>query len=149
MPRRRALPACLHNFLGAYTSRYSEFDGYWLFGFVVDKFDLLEFDLLAQVRPAGSAEMIAAFDLARKSFHQQLDRARFDPSIVRQAKLTITRSLASVEQCVNGSLRAGRHLKFEIQVVRDDGKSHSRATKVFVAPHNPTLEFQSGRTIRS
>ncbi len=33
--RRRIIKAVLDNFLGTYTSRYSDFHGYWLFGFLV------------------------------------------------------------------------------------------------------------------
>jgi len=29
------MTAVLKNFLGTYTSRYSDFQGYWLFGFLV------------------------------------------------------------------------------------------------------------------
>ena len=35
MPRRRTIKGVLDNFLGTYTSRYSDYDGYWLFGMVV------------------------------------------------------------------------------------------------------------------
>ena len=36
MPTRRVIKSVLHNFLGTYTSRYSDYNGYWLFGFMVE-----------------------------------------------------------------------------------------------------------------
>lgn len=51
MARRRVIKSVLHNFLGTYISRYSDFRGYWLFGFLVsNRFDFeSEFDLLRSV----------------------------------------------------------------------------------------------------
>lgn len=47
MPTQRAIRGVLGNFLGTYTSRYSEHDGYWLFGLVVAELGELEVNLLA------------------------------------------------------------------------------------------------------
>ncbi len=34
MATRRAINGVLGNFLGTYVSRYSDYDSYWLFGFI-------------------------------------------------------------------------------------------------------------------
>ena len=41
MATRRVIKSVLSNFLGTYVSRYSEYDGYLLFGFLVADFDEL------------------------------------------------------------------------------------------------------------
>ena len=43
---RRIIKGVLHNFIGTYTSRYSDYDGYWLFGMVVRDVAELRIDLL-------------------------------------------------------------------------------------------------------
>ena len=49
MTSRRVIPGVLHNFLGTFTSRYSDFNGYWIFGFLVEKMDSVRIDLLAEL----------------------------------------------------------------------------------------------------
>jgi hypothetical protein len=46
MASTRALRGVVGNLLAAYVSRYSSYQGYWVFGFLVQELDLLEFDLL-------------------------------------------------------------------------------------------------------
>jgi hypothetical protein len=61
MARRRDLKGVLRNFLDTHVSRYSDFDGYWLFGLLMhDVGDLLEIDLVSnrrhyQLRPVVRA----------------------------------------------------------------------------------------------
>jgi hypothetical protein len=45
MASLRAIKCALHNFLGTYSSRYSEYSGYWLFGFLVNDLTRIDFDL--------------------------------------------------------------------------------------------------------
>jgi hypothetical protein len=47
MPGRRSITGVLCGFLGTYTSRYSDFDGYWIFGFLVAQVVDVKFDLWA------------------------------------------------------------------------------------------------------
>jgi hypothetical protein len=54
MTSRRVILGVLHNFLGTFTSRYSDFDGYWVFGFLVESMDAVRIDLLADVESANS-----------------------------------------------------------------------------------------------
>jgi hypothetical protein len=48
MKPRRIIKGVLHNFLGTYTSRYSDYDGYWLFGMLVRDVEELSIDLLPE-----------------------------------------------------------------------------------------------------
>src|SRR2546423_1796918 len=75
MPRRGTVRALLHNFLGTYTSRYSEFEGYWLFGFIVAKLTKLEWNLLAPGNATGDKVIEAAQRLAVERFSDQATRA--------------------------------------------------------------------------
>jgi hypothetical protein len=60
MPSSRTLRAVLHNTLGTYLSRYSDYDGYWLFGFLVPRLIELKFDLLRRSQHADLIEARAA-----------------------------------------------------------------------------------------
>ncbi|MCE9583307.1 MAG: hypothetical protein K8T20_12535, partial [Planctomycetes bacterium] len=69
MARRRTIEGVLYNFLGTYTSRYSDFDGYWLFGFIVESTSQLTLDLMAAPTATSSAApMVAAAQLAAAKF---------------------------------------------------------------------------------
>ena len=48
MASRRVIKGVLGNFLGTYVSRYSDYDGYWLFGFLVGDLGELRINLLGQ-----------------------------------------------------------------------------------------------------
>ena len=47
MTTRKAIKSVLDNFLGTYISRYSDYDGYWLFGFLVKESPHLKINLLS------------------------------------------------------------------------------------------------------
>ena len=55
MTSRRVIPGVLHNFLGTFTSRYSDFDGYWVFGFLIESMDRVRIDLLSE---AAKSEVV-------------------------------------------------------------------------------------------
>ena len=76
------LKSVIHGFLGTYVSRYSDFDGYLLFGFVVDSLGLVEIDLTesesaSPVRTPHS-ELIR---LARQKFKEQLSKVGLPTSV--------------------------------------------------------------------
>ena len=47
MVSERAMKSVLHNFLETYTSRYSDYDGFWVFGFIVETMLPANIDLMA------------------------------------------------------------------------------------------------------
>ena len=92
MAKRKVIKSVLRNFLGTYTSRYSDYRGYWLFGFLVGEQVQLEFDLLGRgdgdvTRPLEFAEQRAA-----TNFEDQLRKAAIDRTQVQEARLKISRS---------------------------------------------------------
>jgi len=92
MASRRVIKAVLGNFLGTYISRYSDFDGYWLFGFLVESPDDIRVDVLQEnhVTCSGSPSDLAT-TLAVAKFDDQRPKAGLAPSQVRSAWLTIRR----------------------------------------------------------
>jgi hypothetical protein len=148
MATRRVIKGVLENFLGTYVSRYSDYDGYLLFGFLVD--DLgdrgeLKVNLLVQgVRDPDTPTGIAALSAAAK-FEDQRQKAGLAPSQVRDAWLTIQRLPGLVSGAVNGHSCSGFNLSFSAGATMDDGKRYERKRVVFVAPHNAAVELRSAR----
>jgi len=73
MPTRNALRGVLAGFLGTFTSRYSDFDGYWLLGFLVKEREIV-IDLLADPSD-DSSPVSAARHLAAVKFGEQLQKS--------------------------------------------------------------------------
>ena len=88
MPTRRVLKAVLHNFLGAYVSRNSNYSGYWLFGFLISDLDRAEFDLLAAEANASGTPISTARELAASTFADGNGTRRPGPT-TRQGCLTV------------------------------------------------------------
>ncbi len=145
MATRRIIRGVLGNFLGTYTSRYSDYDGYWLFGFLVGHLGELRIDLLAPTVSQPDSPCGVAIRSAAAKFEDQLRKAGLGRSQVREAWLTIRKLAASFEGSVNGHPCRGHNLGFSVWVVTDGGKRYEREQVVFVAPHNPEMEWRSGR----
>ena len=147
MPTRRRLRGVLAGFLGTFTSRYSDYGGYWLFGFLVGGPAVLTFDLIGPPPPprSGSSEGIA-HHLARKKFAEQLRKSGLPPASIRSAVLTIERPSATVtEGGGSGGPRRGFNLHLRVTLVADTGQTFARDQIVFAAPHDPQRELRSGR----
>ncbi len=72
MATRRTMRGVLGNFLGTYTSRYSDFDGYWLFGFLVSDLGEFRIDLLAPNPGEPNTPLAVAVQLAAAKFDDQM-----------------------------------------------------------------------------
>ena len=108
MSTRRVIQSVLHNFLGTYTSRYSDFNGYWLFGFLVESLDCFEFDLFAADCNSPVAVDEFARQLAVARFADQLRKSMLERSRVREARLSIRRLPKTIIAPVNGRPSDGR-----------------------------------------
>lgn len=142
MPRRRAIKAVMRNFLETYTSRYSDYEGYWLFGQVIDKFERLEFSLLVNGGTATEVVIAAVGRLAVERFAQQLKAARISRLWIRDAQLTMVRLPGQLSRLVNCHERNGHLLRFAFRALSDHGKVYACEKQVFVAFHDPTLEMR-------
>jgi hypothetical protein len=155
MRLRGILKSVLAGFLGTYTSRYSEFEGYWLFGFLLDAPPQLKVDLLEDCsKPAGEPAMRVAVELARTKFAEQLEKAHVPRAQVRTALLSIERPDTAVVRQVGyeGSsaalvarIRRGYDLHLRVEVVTENGLLVVAESTVFAASHDPAHEFRSGR----
>ncbi|MHB1033936.1 MAG: hypothetical protein ACYC35_06360 [Pirellulales bacterium] len=148
MANRQKMSSVLHNFLGTYTSRYSDYNGYWLFGMLVDHVDSLDVDLLhADKSSVENTPLAFAKRLAAEKFADQLGKAGLFKSSLREARLSITKSPVVTHGPVNGHVCAGHEVRFAARAVSDRGKACERTTSVFVAPHDRRVEVRSARAM--
>ena len=146
MTSRRAIKGVLHNFLGTFTSRNSDFDGYWLFGLLVKDMRQMSVDLLdasgeRKATPRAYAEWLAA-----QRFAEQIGKAGLPKSCLREARLEITKVSDAQHGCsVNGHFCSGYEMRFVAQAVTDLGQTYERALSIFVAPNDPKVELRSAR----
>ncbi len=145
MTRRRCLRGALHNYLGTLTSRYADFDGYWVLGLIVDDLgDAATFDLLADSNvDAPSAALAAFIRMARTKFREQIDKQRIPASCVRAARLEISKPATQTEGWVNGHVMPGYAVSFSARVESDLHTLYETRMSIFVAPHNAEIETRS------
>jgi hypothetical protein len=141
MPSTRVLRSVVHNALDAYVSRYSSYQGYWLFGFLVANLDRLDFDLLAPQGSSGTP-FEAAEARAVRVFREQLAKAGLEVGRVRKAGLTLRRGrVANV--VVEAFTASGWELHASIAVDAVSDRAFHAERLLFVADHNPRLERRS------
>lgn len=150
MSVRRVIRSVLWNFLGAYTSRYSDFDGYWLFGFLVGTDEPREFDLLASQVVTSRPEETAAF-LAQVKFADQLRKAGISTAEIRTARIGMTRSPDRVRRRISTIRPSPPHelerdcytVTCRAEVTLQDETVFAVERAVFVAPHDPLVECRN------
>jgi hypothetical protein len=145
MPRRRKIPGVLHNFLATFGSRYSDYHGYWLLGFLAGGNLPLHIDLLSEGTERREAVIEFACTLAARKFAAQLDKGGIPRSWVTSAELAILNVGDAKEGFVNGRRACGTEMQLTVALKDDSGKTYVKSQKLFVAPHNPHLEFRSAR----
>jgi hypothetical protein len=146
MATQRVLKSVLRNFLGTLTSRYSDWRGYWVFGFVINDLERIDCDLLVPVAGSPAETPIAYIrSLATTKFLEQLSKAGLNPIRIREATLLVERLPGSVEVQFYPYTTAGYRLRFRVSALTDSGKAYECEHIVAVAPHNPDRESQSTR----
>jgi hypothetical protein len=135
------MKGALHNFLGTLASRYTAFNGYWLFGFLPSN-ETLRIDLLkaTEIETRARPESVLT-QIAVMRFAEQCAMARVDRSIIRKATLAVT--FLPTPRTQRYSERLGRDVSLEAWVVLAQGARFQDRWKIFVAPHDPLLEAQS------
>lgn len=148
MTSRRIIKGVLHNFLGTFTSRHSDFDGYWVFGYLVDGLDWVRIDLLdissgsAEATPSGFTRR-----LATQKFAEQIAKAGLPKTWFREARLEMSRPTETRLGVVNGRTTPGYDVKCHALAVTDLGQTYDAALSIFVAAHDPKIELRSARAI--
>lgn len=141
------MKGALWGFLGTYVSRYSDYDGYWLFGFLVPTWVPIRIDLLDDAPANGSRGPVAvAVALARSKFREQLVKAGFDGDAVEAATLTID-AVEPARADRFADFRAGYNVAFVATATMGEGRMYDRKLVVFVAPHDEAVESRSGRAL--
>ncbi len=146
MATRRAIKGVLGNFLGTYVSRYSDYHGYWLFGFLVGNLGELRINLLGQSVSDPDSPLGVAVNIAVAKFEDQRLKAALASSQIREALLTITQLPGLVSGEINGHSCPGFNVSFLVAAVMDDDKRYERKRVVFMAPHQAAIERRSKRT---
>jgi hypothetical protein len=147
MTRRRSIKGALRNFLGTLTSRYSDFDGYWVLGMIVADLRAKTVDLLSDSTVVADSPPMAAFiRMSRQRFHEQVTKQRLPPSFIGSACLEIARSpTPSAEGHVNGHVRRGYEVTLTARVESDLHRTYTGKMSVFAAPHDSAIERRSVR----
>jgi hypothetical protein len=150
MATRRIIKSVLRNFLGTLTSRYSDWHGYWLFGFVVNDLERLDHDLLIPVAGSPDETPLAHLrTLATTKFLEQLSKVRLDPIRIREAILVIERLPGRVEVQYNPYTdpytTSAYRMRFVVRAITDLGKVYECEQIIAVAPHDWVHEFQSSQ----
>jgi hypothetical protein len=146
MASRRVIQSLLHNFIGTYVSRYSASRGYWLFGMLVNDLGGMRIDLLApEVSATENPLMLMAMQLARTKFQEQAKKAHISLSYIREAHLIIVRSDRPASGMVNGRIVSGHEYTFLARAISDLEHGYQNETRVFIAPHDPSVERQSAK----
>lgn len=137
MPTRRVIKGVLGNFLGTYVSRYSDYNGYLLFGVFVCALDELRVNLLDQIAGDSISPVGVAIRLAVAKFEEQRQKACFPSARIREAALTLRRLPGLVTGPARGHERQGYKVSFRVVAVLDDGKIYERERVEFIAPIGP------------
>jgi hypothetical protein len=122
---RKMLKSVIRGFLGTYVSRYSEFDGDLLFGFVVDGLTCEEIDLMVPApTSAASTPHCELSRLARHKFQEQLSKVGLPMSAVHSATLKISKGepRACRVNRPGESPIGGFDVSFKVRVVTDLGR---------------------------
>ncbi len=146
MTSRRHIKGVLWNFLGTFTSRYSDFDGYWVFGFLFENLDGMKIDLLTtSIGNTSAMPSDFARQLALQKFAEQIAKAGLPRIWFREAYLEISKSSEPVFGVVNGLGTSGSNIRFLARAVTDLGRAYEATVSIFVAPHDPKVELRSAR----
>ena len=136
----------LDNFLGTFTSRYSDHNGYWVFGMLVGDLGELRIDLLRSIEgkfdntPLGTVTKLAA-----EKFREQMEKTGLAVTYAQEASIKIKKLTDPTNGFVNGRRCPGWTFQFTARVVSHSGYACEREKSVFVAPHNPKVEQRSAR----
>jgi hypothetical protein len=146
MKVRRRLTGVLCGFLDAFASRYSDYDGYWIFGLLVRERAQVSFDLLR-----GSSDMQeppvfpAAARIAKSRFACLLEKYCIPAEFVSEASVHISKLEPATIGAVNGRICTGNRYLLRASATSDLGKHYTAHTSIFIAPHDPSVEHRSTR----
>ncbi|MDR3406547.1 MAG: hypothetical protein P4L99_28945 [Chthoniobacter sp.] len=148
MKNVKAIKGALNNFVATYTSRNADYDGYWLFGLLVEDLTELKFDLLKEAKdlphptPSQFAEILAA-----KQFRHQMQSAGVSVARITEALLEITKSSDATSVMIGDRAYTSHLIHVCAQAKSNHGRLFKAETSVFAAPHSFFLESRSTRRL--
>lgn len=145
MPRRREIRGVLNGFLGALSSRYSDFGGYWLFGFLVEAPRIAPINLLKAPPEHIPTAQEALERRARILFQQMLRQSGLDGGQVGTASLTLRVSEDTRRDYPRGRWRLGYEVTLAAEATSDLGRRYTATYADIIAPHDPSKEQRSSR----
>jgi hypothetical protein len=142
MPSRHVMKSVLSGFLGTYTSRYSDYQGYWLLGLAESDLPKLSIDLLSEATSKGDKSTVLWLlrSLAVRRFGEQFAKAGFVLEAIREARLSVRVSHQVAKGWQGDSISDGHQYEFTVRAVMDNGRVFEATREVFVAPHDPAKE---------
>lgn len=130
---RKRMKGALCGFLGTFTSRYSDYRGYWVHGQFLPGMPEWTVDLLDS-EPSGDGPQSSAERLAIRRFEEQVLKAGLSLDVVRSARLHVTRD-------------ARPHTwRFHAGVTMRSGHAVEREQTLIVREHHPGREIRRART---
>lgn len=147
MKIRRRLTGVLCGFIDAFVSRYSDYDGYWIFGLLAREGDQISFDFLhTSVNAKESPIISAAASIAKTRFHKLLQKFGIPAEFVSEGKFIMSKQ-DPARGLVNGHASDGHLYLLQAEVTSDLGKKYTAHKTIFIAPHDPSVEHRSMRRI--
>jgi hypothetical protein len=145
MKVRRRLTGVLCGFIDAFVSRNSDYDGYWIFGLLVRESNEILFDLLHSNSDREKSPVLsAAAQAARSNFARQLEKSRIPAEFVSEGKVMMSK-LEPARGAVNGRPSDGHVYSVQAEATSDLGKKYTARKRIFIAPHDPSVEHRSTR----
>lgn len=133
------MKSVLHGFLGTYTSRNSDYRGYWILGQLPSDLQEWTIDLLGSA-PVSEEPAEAVHRLAARRFAKQVQKAGFTFGVLREATLQITRIPGVIAGWQGDFSADGQMIRFAARAVMDNGRIYRDERTVFVAPHDSEKE---------
>lgn len=141
---RGSISSVLHGFLGRFLGRSSEWNGYWLFGFLPFDEQPFEWSILPAAQLDHSTPIAFARTLASTVLADQLSKVGRAGELT-DASLTMTVIGKETQTFERGLSRSGWIVKAEIAATDLRKRRHVRAETLFIAPHDPAVERPSAR----
>lgn len=141
---RGSITSALSGFLGRFLGRSSEWNGYWLFGFLPFGEHPIEWTLLPATSPDHTTPLTHARSLASTVLFDQLSKAGRAGELT-EAILSMTVLGQETRTLECGLVRTGRLIRAEIAATDHRGRRHTRAETIFVAGHDSEVERESSR----
>jgi len=139
MPTSRVLNGALRGFLSSFTSRYSDWKGYWVFGFLFPTGDYWKIDLLNAVVLPDDSPIEYISRLARIKFKEQVEKVGLEFSRVTEAHLEIKKTIEVPPEKVDRFHANGFLFSFTIEATTSH-RLFRHQQSIIVAPHDPKKE---------